>query len=129
MMLVTLQQASDHVRRDSSDDDADLTLKVQAASSAVVTYLKSTAYLYEPMLDTSGNPILDTDGYPSPTVDTSGNSVVRSDIQAATLLLIGEFYRNRDGDQQGAIDPQFGYGYLPRPVVALLYPYRDPTCQ
>jgi hypothetical protein len=32
MRLVTLQQASDHLRRDTTDDNADLELKVEAAS-------------------------------------------------------------------------------------------------
>ena len=38
-MLVSLQQASDHLRRDTTDDDADLTIKIQAASAAIMDYL------------------------------------------------------------------------------------------
>lgn len=113
MMLVTLQQARDHIRSDASADDNDLTLKIKAASRAVVTYLKAPSFA-----DSSGQV----------PVDTAGIAIdVPEDIQIATLLLIGTFYKEREGAQEGAIDAQFGYGYLPRPVIALLYPYRVPT--
>lgn len=101
-MIVTLQEARDHLRSDTSDDDADLTLKIQAASSAVVTYLK----------------VADDAAIPAAALPAA---------KAACLILVGEFYANREGEQGGAVDQQFGYGYLPRPVVALLYPYRDPS--
>lgn len=114
MMLVTLQQASDHLRRDTTDDDTDLTLKVHAASAAVLNYLGAGATF----LDSSGAVQTDSNGDP---VD------VPFEVQAATLLLVGEFYKNREGEQGGEIEPSHGYGYLPRPVVALLYPLRDPA--
>lgn len=101
-MLVTLQQARDHLQATHQTDDADLTLKIEAASSAVVTYLK----------------VADETAIPA------AAQVV---AQQATLLLLGEFYINREGEQGGAISDSFGYGYLPRPVVALLYPHRDPA--
>lgn len=99
MMLITLEQASEHLRRDTDDDDADLTLKIEAASEAVMEYLKWTE--------------------------------VPADIpyraKAATLALVGEMYRNREGEMGGAVNSQFGYGYLPHGVVALLYPLRNPS--
>lgn len=115
MMLVTLQQASDHLRRDTSDDDNDLTLKIHAASAAVLNYLDEGA---ESFLDSAGDVLVDSNG------DPTG---VPFEVQAATLLLIGEFYKNRGGMQEGEIDQKWGYGYLPRSVVALLYPLRDPA--
>lgn len=126
-LLVTLQQASDHLRRDTTDDDTDLTLKVKAASNAVLTYLRNTSYAYIPSVDSSGAIVRDSSGYPVPAQDSSGAYLVQTDVQHATLLLIGEFYKNREAEQEGAIDSQWGYGYLPRSVVALLYPYRDPA--
>lgn len=126
-MLVTLQQASDHLRRDTSDDDADLTLKVKAASTAVLTYLRNTPYAYVPAVDSNGEIARDSAGYPLPALDSNGERMIQPDIQNATLLLIGEFYKMRETEQEGAIDAQWGYGYLPRPVVALLCPYRDPA--
>lgn len=99
IMLVTLQQASDHLRRDTSDDDADLTLKIEAASEAIADYLKWT-------------------DVPNP---------VPFRAQAAALNLIGEMYRDREGEAKGVVDTQYGYGYLPQSVVSLLYPLRNPT--
>lgn len=127
MQLVTLQEASDHLRRDTSDDDSDLLLKVRAASTAVITYLGSGKNLFEPEYDADGNIVTDTSGSYIPATDSSGNKIVRFDVKAATLLLIGEFYKNREAEQDGPIDAQYGYGYLPRPVVALLYPLRTPA--
>lgn len=115
MMLVSLETASEHLRRDTTDDDADLELKIKAASRAVVTYLKTPSFA-----DSNGD-------IPE---DSNGIAIeVPEDVQAATLLLIGEYYRNRDADagQTGKVPEQFGYGYLPQAVIALLFPYRSPT--
>lgn len=127
MMLVTLAQASAHLRRDTSDDDADLTLKIEAASGTVLNYLKGKRYLYVPEYDSDGDVVLDSDGYPVPELDSDDAPVVRQEVKTATLIMVGELYKNREAEQGGAIDAQFGYGYLPRSVVALLYPLRDPA--
>lgn len=112
MMLVSLAQASSHLRRDTSDDDSDLTLKIKAASAAVLNYIDDN-FIF---LDSAGEPA----------VDSAGIAVeVPEDIQAATLLLIGYFYRDRDFDTGN----QYSMGYLPAPVTALLYPYRTPGCR
>lgn len=109
VMIVTLDQASEHLRRDTTDDDADLTLKIEAASKAVITFLKSGATF----LDSQGDVPLDSSGIP----------VVPEDIKAATLVLIGILYRDRDGQEMD----KWKQGYLPFTVTALLYPYRDPA--
>src|SRR5207245_838994 len=109
MMLVTLEQASAQLRRDTTDDDADLTLKIKAASRAVVTYLKTPSFA-----DSAGDVIEDSSGI---AID------VPEDVQIATLLLVGYFYKQRDEDA----GKEFEAGALPRPVTALLYPYRTPT--
>lgn len=114
MMLVTLQEASEHLRRDTTDDDQDLTLKIRAASAAVRRYLKDVSP-YE--RDSNGDVV----------VDSSGDPEVLFEVRAAVLLLLGELYKNREGEQGGEIPTQWGYGYLPRPVVALLYPLRHPS--
>lgn len=123
MMLVTLQQASDHLRRDTDADDADLSLKVLAASSAVLAYLKSRRNLYVNETDENGDDVLDSAGLPIPAVDSAGEMTVRYNIQAATLLMLGYLYRDRDADS----DKAYQQGYLPAPVTALLYPLRDPA--
>lgn len=110
MMLVTLEQARAHLRLDTTDGDTDILGKVKAASRAVVTYLKSPSFS-----DSSG-------AIPE---DTAGIAIdVPEDVQLATLILVGYFDRQRDEDDAREFEP----GYLPRPVTALLYPYRTPTC-
>lgn len=115
--LVTLTQARTQCRIDDFDsdggvDDGVLTLYIRAASRAVLAYLDGASFL-----DSDGN-------VPE---DSSGDPVVPEDVQLATLFLVAEFFKNREAEQGGAVDAQFGYGYLPRPVVALLYPYRTPV--
>lgn len=111
-MLVSLQQASDHLRRDTTADDNDLRLKIEAASGAVLNYLEDGA---ESFLDTAGEVPEDTNG------DPIG---VPYEVKAAVLLLVGDFYSNRGEDQSANwVDPN----YLPRAVTALLYPRRKPA--
>ena len=101
-MIVTLQEARAQARVDESEADAELTLKIMAASKAVVTYLK--------LADEAAIPV---DVLPV--------------AKLATLIMVAEYYKNREAAQDGEVDSRYGYGYLPRPAVALLYPYRDPT--
>lgn len=101
---------------DHDEDDAHITLLVNAASAAVIDYLKSGA---DAFLDSSGEVQIGS---------SNGEPIgVPFNVQAATLIMTAEMYKNREAEQDGEIDPQWGYGYLPRPVVALLYPLRDPA--
>lgn len=124
MMLVTLQQASDHLRRDTTADDSDLTLRIHAASGAVMNYLKSSSP-YELEVDSNGAPILDSSGRVIPVLDSNQLPLVRWEVKAAVLLMVGYLYRLRDDNQ----DTAFERGYLPMPVTALLYPLRHPALQ
>ena len=103
---VTLDQVKDHLRVDTDDSDNDLALKLFAAQSAVISYLKVSS------LDDLA--VGDPAAIPDPAVGA---------IVAATLLLVGYLYRQRDSDETH----EWEQGYLPRPVTALLYPYRDPA--
>lgn len=114
MKLVTLAQASAHLRRDTDADDPDLLLKIEAASAMVIDYLKDYEYAD---FDSAGV-ILDSAGDPIN---------VQARVQAATLLLIGYLYKEREGSNEHAVPAQWGYGYLPIGVTALLYPLRTPT--
>lgn len=113
MMLVSLDAASDYVRRDGADDDAVLTALIEAASEAVVNYLGAQA---ESVLsyDSNGELVVDSNGIAED---------VPAAVQSAVKYLTAWFYRNRDADGEGAFQP----GYLPAPVTAMLYPLRDPT--
>lgn len=110
MMLISLDYASDHIRRDQADDDADLERKIRAASRAVVNYLGDSASMF---LDSAGDPFVDSNGI---VID------VPDDVQMATAMLVAEFY---DGVRGDAVDAQYGYGFMSAPIIALLYPYRD----
>lgn len=111
MMLISLEQARAHLRIDTMDDDADLELKIHAASAAVANYLGDAA---DDFLDTDGDPFMDSSG---------DAPFVPFEVKAATLLMLGALYKDRDGSEQ------FQQGYLPAAVTALLYPLRDPVME
>jgi len=117
-MIVTLEQAKAHLRVSHDSDDEDITLKIHAASGAIISYLKSAADVF---LDTTGEVLGMSD---SPPVSSAPYVV-----QQATLLLVGDFFKDREPSTEEVALTQFGhgYGYLPRAVVALLYPLRDPA--
>lgn len=111
MRLVTLKQASDHLRRDTDADDDDLGIKIEAASEMVMAYLKSGADVF-------------TDSAGVVLTDSSGDPVgVPRWAQMATLLMIGYLYKDRDENTDSAYEQ----GYLPKPITAILYPHRDPA--
>lgn len=106
--LVSLDRVKEALHVDSADDDALLDAYIAAASAAVINYLKGQA---EVLLD------LDSSG------DLPSGAEVPPEIEMATIILVGHFYREPDGNP----DQAFEQGYLPKPVTALLYPLRDPA--
>lgn len=115
VMLVSLEQASAHLRRDTTDDNADLTLKIHAASGAVLNYISDADFIDssgEPDYDSAGDPI----GVPFP-------------IQAAVLLILGDLYSDRDGYsfRKGDTSPRIGDIVISRSAHFLLDPYRSPV--
>lgn len=134
VMLVSLQQASDHLRRDTTDDDADLTLKIHAASAAIQNYLKDPMLAYDLAKDQYGELLLDSFGEPYLATDSAGDYIPRQEVQIAVLIMIGVFYNDRDGKEY--VDPSSGGGLerlgnmsLPKAVHWLLDPIRKPTMQ
>lgn len=124
MMYVTLDRGKRHLNMDHDQDDMLIEAYIAAASEAVKNYLKS-ASPYEIERDSNDDPILDSSGDPTYVVDSSGDKLVKYSVQAATLLQLGFLYKDRDENADGAYD----MGYLPKPVMALLYSLRDPACQ
>lgn len=100
-MLVTRQQAADHLRVDDPTAESDdLDLKILAASGVVLDYLEMT-------IDDFGDS------------DSDGIVEVPYQIQAAVLLLVGDMHRYRDS---GA--PTYSDALLPSAVRSLLYPLK-----
>jgi hypothetical protein len=122
MMYVTLARAKQHLNMDHDQDDTLIEAYIGAASEAVKNYLKS-ASPYEVERDSNDDPILDSAEDPVYVVDSSGDKVVKYSVIAATLLMVGFLYKDRDENP----DEAFQQGYLPKPVTALLYPLRDPA--
>ena len=122
MMYVTLARAKQHLNMDHDQDDVLITAYIGAASEAVKNYLKS-ASPYDVERDSNDDPIVDSSGDPIYVVDSNGDKVVRYAVQAATLLMVGFLYKDRDENPDSA----FEAGYLPKPVTALLYPIRTPA--
>jgi hypothetical protein len=114
--LVSLVEAKRHLRVDDDGSagwpgDADLELKIASASVAILGYIAQSD---PPFLDSSGAPFLDSAG------DPIG---IPEDIKLATLLLVGIYDNNRNGEWGNDWDPR----YLPPAVLSLVYPYRMPS--
>jgi len=124
MMYVTLQRAKQHLNMDHDLDDPLIEAYIGAASEAVKNYLKS-ASPYEVERDSNDDPVFDSSGDPVYAVDSSGDKIVRYSVVAATLLMVGFLYKDRDENPDSA----FERGFLPKPVTALLYSLRDPACE
>lgn len=118
-LLVTVDEAKDHLRVDHALDDDDIELKIEAASAAVLDYIGDSQYMF---LDTGGD-LLDLE-------DTSPDQAglrALARVRQATFLLLTDWYTNRAPTATDVVDPKFGFGFLPRAVVALLHSLRTPT--
>lgn len=116
MKFVTLQEARDHLRLDTADEDSYIELLIEAASAAVCDYIRG----YGPdFLDSAGEPYEDSSGI------AKG---LPANVRNATLMLIGYLYKDRDnnGLYKAGSGGNFEHGYLPRPVIGMLYRYRMP---
>lgn len=109
--LVTTTEAVNSLRCEPTDPS--LPLLIAAASEAVLQYIGDPTFV-----DTAGFVPLDTAG------DPIG---VPYQVKAATLLLLGELYEHRKPNPLDPVPSEYGYGYLSRSVVALLYQFRTPT--
>ena len=120
--FVTLARAKEHLYVIEDADDALIAAQVAAASGAVQNYLKSSLP-FAPEIDSNLQPVRDSNGAIVYARDSNGDRLIREEVQQATLILLGHFYKNRDDNPDSAFPP----GYLPAPCVALLYPLRDPA--
>lgn len=125
MDLVTLEEAKDNLLIDFDDvqTDRDLRLKISAASASVIDYLRARKAVYMALKDDEGVVLTDTNGDVIYETDTNGDRLIKPQVKQATLLLVGQMFRDRDG----ANGSDWAPGYLPEPVKSLLYPHRDPA--
>lgn len=106
VQLVSLPEVKQGLRIDGDDEDPALVFLIEAASEAVIAYLKAGA---DGFIE---------DGELIPDVP------VPDRVRAATIYWIGVMRRNPDNDTEGA----YSFGFPPLPVVALLHQMRDPAC-
>lgn len=131
---VTIDEAKAQIKvelEDTDDYNPEITLKIQAASSAVQQYLGSPKRAWLPVYetDTSGELLFDSNEQPIPLTDsngaffyqtnTDGSKVIAPQVKQATLTLIGVFWRDRD-----STNIEYVQNYLPNAVQALLFPLR-----
>ena len=131
--LVTIEDAYEHLRIDydtgGSADDRWLRMAIPAVSQAVLLWLKEPWRAYVRLLDTSGTPILDSNGDPVLALDSNGDPIVLPVVQLAVLAELESQYRFRGGEGKDNVMPsEAGYGYvLNKASTALLAPLRRPT--
>lgn len=102
-MIVSLEQVKEHLRIDHDAEDADLTLKIKAASRMILEYVKRSESDYDE--------------------DSDGILEVPYTMKMACLIMVGILYRDRDGTESD----KWQQGFLPFSVTALIYNLRDPS--
>ena len=131
--LVTIEDAYEHLRIDydtgGSADDRWLRMAIPAVSQAVLLWLKDPWRACVRLLDTSGTPILDSNGDPVLALDSNGDPIVLPVVQLAVLAELESQYRFRGGEgKDNVVSSDAGYGYvLNKASTALLAPLRRPT--
>lgn len=100
--LVTLQQAKDHLQMDHDAADADITLKIELASDIVLGYLKLASIPLDWIGGTGASPVVE----------------VPPRVKAATLLVVGELFKNREASVNDSLSAA---------VMSLLHRDRDPA--
>lgn len=103
--LVTLTEVKGRLRVDHTEDDANLSQLIGAASESILRWLNSTGDEYR---DTAG-------------VIVPGN--VEDDIKAATIWLVAAWYKSTDINDSGLFEAE----RLPAPVESILHSRRQPT--
>ena len=122
-MLVTIEDFKARMRYTHDAEDADIELAIMAASEAVLNYLGLPHNAYD-VPDSDSEMGSSSEGSSSDMGSSSeGYMDVPAAVQQAVLYLAGTFKRDPDGVEMA----DWEHGYLPKPVIALLYPLRDPA--
>jgi hypothetical protein len=114
-LLVSVAEAKERLRITTDAEDADIEAIIHGASAAVMNYLHvdETAFMAPADSDSEFEYMGSSDTILS----------VPPEVQLAVLVLTGNYYRDREGVEA----KDWEHGYLPKPVLALLYPLRDPA--
>lgn len=107
--LLTLDAAKQHLRVDHTDDDADITSKIDEATDIVLGYIKKTIGTLDP---------------DDPSIVDWTTDTVPGRIKAAVEIVLSKLYDDRNA---GAPDNAVAMGYLPLAVTSLLHRDRDPA--
>lgn len=131
MMLVTLQEARDHLLMDTSDMDAWIMTTVEAVSDAVLAWLKDSWRAYEVETDSNGDDVLDSNGDPVPLLDSNGEPVVKRRVKQAVLVETALQFRFREGAEAAyQVPAHWGHGHaLGYGATALLASVRKATAK
>jgi hypothetical protein len=108
--FVSVNQIKIALRIDHDEEDSNLENLISAASRAIAVYIQMPT---EPFADTSGQIPF----------DTAGDPIVPEDVQHATIMLVGIWFRDPDGTEM----EKWQQGYLPFAVTAGIYHYRTPS--
>lgn len=100
--MITLEEAKAEIRTTHNHDDVLIQQLIDAATASVLNYLKVD--------DASGVP-----------------AAMTPSVKQAIRIFVVIMYEDPSGASWTQVNPQFGYGYLPQPVVSLLYPLRIPS--
>lgn len=103
-MLVTLEEARQHLRIDGDADDSWLEVWIPAVSQAVLLWLKDEVRAYQPEVDSNGDAVVDSSGDPE--------LVVKPIVQSAVLVELASQYRFREGEGATQIPAHWGHGYV-----------------
>lgn len=119
-MLVTIEEARNHLRIDGSYDDSWLETWIPGVSQAVLMWLKDESRAYQPEIDSNGDEVVDSNGDPVLTV--------RPLVRSAVLVELASQYRFREGEGVAQVPSHWGHGYtLSVGATALLTPLRKST--
>lgn len=111
-MLVTIAEARDHLRVDTTAHDSWLQIFIPAVENAVFTWLKEDWRAYVPMEDSNGDPLEDSTGAQIPSVDSNGQPIPKPVVKAAVLVELAQQDRFRDGSGAGVVPSHWGHGYV-----------------
>lgn len=107
--LLTLDVAKKHLRVDHTDDDDDITRKINQASAIVLDYIKKTIGTPDPN---------------DPSIVDWDDTTVPPPVAAAVEIMLSKLYDDRAA---GATDNEVAMGYLPKTATSILHRYRDPA--